>query len=359
MTMKEMVIDISELTDSAEVYKRRPHRALLYFIYGSLAIFLFASVAACLWKLRIETTTYGLVEPQSDAQSIVCLQPGRIQTINCVNGQTVRKGDVLFTLDTTEIDQSICELEKEKQRYHQQERFLLTFIEGLRDTENPFCSATNSEEYPYYLQFLLYRTSLPQKSLLPYTEEDQKETVELAAIEKEVELITKLEETRNSLLSTNEQINRLMEKKELFSIKASCSGTISMYTQLSIGDYISLGTKIGFVYLKDSNYRVFLYVSASDIAGIKVGDRVKYYNQAQNSSRIKNAAGEVLSIVPEANVESNQLGYLYAVECSITIPDSTSSEIDASIFIGMQLNASIVTQEETIMQYLLNRLNIL
>lgn len=68
-------------------------------------------VAAIAWcwfgRIDIYATARGKIEPEGHAKVVQPLDPGKVSQINVVEGQSVRIGDILLTLDPSEIEAAV------------------------------------------------------------------------------------------------------------------------------------------------------------------------------------------------------------------------------------------------------------
>ena len=154
--MKRTLIDINELSDSKEVYGQRPNPFIAVFIYSILALLLAAVIYSCFGKIEIVATSSGIVRPNEDVSTVSTLLSGRITGVYYTDGQIVRKGDSLLTLDTSELQITLNSLQATKEEYTTKISMMDKFIAGIEAGKNPFSSDTKSTEYPYYIQFKDY-----------------------------------------------------------------------------------------------------------------------------------------------------------------------------------------------------------
>lgn len=185
-------------------------------------------------------------------------------------------------------------------------------------------------------------------------------SISLATIEQISSLLTQLENLTSQLNELNTQIQQTEEKISQGTIIAEQSGVVSVISTLVKGDSITAGAQVATIIPpSESEFKVQLYVSNSDIANISVGDSVKYNLSALPSNQYGMVDGTVTSISADTLVQDGQYSGFYLVECSIA--NTTLSDNDGnsgSLVIGMQVEAKIVTQTRTIIRYLLEKINL-
>ncbi len=158
--MKKVIFDITEMSDSKEIYGQRPNPFFAVFIYCLLAIFVAALIYCCFGKIEVVAIASGLVRPNDDVSTVSGLLSGRVTDIFYANGQIVAKGEKLLCIDTSEMQISLSSLEKLQDDYENQIVMLDKFLEGIKKNKNPFSADMDSEEYSYYVQFRDYELSL-------------------------------------------------------------------------------------------------------------------------------------------------------------------------------------------------------
>ena len=154
--MKKTVYDISECSDSKEVYGSRPTPAVTVFVYVVVLLFVGAIVYAFFGTIEIVATAGGIVRPNDNVSNVAGMMSGKVKEIYITDGAYVKEGDVLLVLDTSEKEGvlSACEGKLEELRFDLecQNRFL----SGIRTGVNPFLNDTRSDEYYYHVSFERY-----------------------------------------------------------------------------------------------------------------------------------------------------------------------------------------------------------
>lgn len=185
-------------------------------------------------------------------------------------------------------------------------------------------------------------------------------SISLATMEMISSLLTQQESLTSQLNEVNVQIQQAEEKISQGSIIAEQGGIVSVISTLVKGDSIAAGTPVATIIPpSESEFKVQLYVSNSDIANIAVGDDVKYNLPAQPSSQYGMANGKVTSISTDTLVQDGQFSGYYLVECNIADTVLTDKDGNSgSVVIGMQAEAKIVTQKKIIIRYLLEKIDL-
>ncbi|MGI6084722.1 MAG: HlyD family efflux transporter periplasmic adaptor subunit [Acetivibrionales bacterium] len=97
--MKAILVDIKDLSDSREVYQSKPHPFLWIFTYILLAILGSAILWASLGKIEIVVKANGQVRPAAGISTVRNLYGGVVKEMRFEQGASVRKGDILYTIE--------------------------------------------------------------------------------------------------------------------------------------------------------------------------------------------------------------------------------------------------------------------
>ena len=102
--MKPVTINMSELSESIELYESRPNR---FFIYLILGMFIIAFTWMYFWKIDIVVKSNGMFRGEDKVYEVSSNITGKIQSCNVTEGQLVKEGDVLLTVSGEELDNAI------------------------------------------------------------------------------------------------------------------------------------------------------------------------------------------------------------------------------------------------------------
>ena len=105
--MKPVTINMSELSESIELYESRPNRFFIYFIYLILGMFIIAFTWMYFWKIDIVVKSNGMFRGEDKVYEVSSNITGKIQSCNVTEGQLVKEGDVLLTVSGEELDNAI------------------------------------------------------------------------------------------------------------------------------------------------------------------------------------------------------------------------------------------------------------
>lgn len=194
--MKKVVFDISEMSDSKEIYGQRPNPIFSAFIYCIVALLLVALLYACFGKIEIVATASGVIRPNEDVSTVSSLLGGAVTEANYYDGQLVQEGDVLFAVDTSEAQIQLAGLLMLQEDYRHQAEMINRFLNAIGSGINPFSSDPSGQEYPYYTRYEDFLLTLENTELNFEYEADKVDaninafSQQIAEIEKKVAGLT-------------------------------------------------------------------------------------------------------------------------------------------------------------------------
>ena len=185
-------------------------------------------------------------------------------------------------------------------------------------------------------------------------------TLSLESVGQISSLLDRKDTLKREIAELTAQIKQTNEQLQQGTIKAEQDGVVNAINPLTVGDMLSSGTVFATIIpLKQTQYKVQLYVNNSDIATIKTGDLVKYNIAALPSNQYGMVDGYVTSISQDTMIQNGEYSGYYLVEASIdNVALSDKDGNTGHIGVGMLVEAKIVTQQKTIIRYLLEKINL-
>jgi HlyD family secretion protein len=141
-------------------------------------------------------------------------------------------------------------------------------------------------------------------------------------------------------------------------IVAPIDGTVSLFSEVNVGDYIQSGTEVAAIIPgTGGDYKVLLAISNADIADIQNGQEIHYRFAALPFDEYGEMTGRVTKISTDArNNNSGQSYYLADAEMDGHILYDKRGEA-AEIKVGMSAEARVITQSRKIIFWVLDKLN--
>ncbi len=100
--MKPITIDMKELSESTEIYEKKPNPAIVGFVYIMLGILVISVIWMACSEIDIVTEARGYICYTDDVSYVVCDSDARVVKKNVSDGQYVTEGTVLFELKSLE-----------------------------------------------------------------------------------------------------------------------------------------------------------------------------------------------------------------------------------------------------------------
>lgn len=363
---------IEELRDYRLLYDKNPPA----FAFWLLLIFLIAMCTALFWSTQA-TKTYvirsGGTVRSEDLNYIMSSYSGEIITALVEEGDYVRKGDVMFQIESTDLDlqetqlQDMIAVNEEKiLLYEQLERCIKTGVNLFNEND--------ATEKPYYYQYETYISQVSQKETdlstyqsYGYTDEQIENTIrvnEAAVAEIYYSTLKSVSETIRTLQTEIEnyqaQLASVREGKAQYPVVASTSGIVHMDTEYKAGMVVQAGTAIGSIVAENEAYTARVYTSANDMPLIHVGDRVDVAVSGLTQTIYGTIGGRVSYIASEATVNEKDGSSSFLVEIdldSVYLVSNQGNKVNLSN--GMAVEARIQYDEVTYFNYMLEALGVL
>ena len=97
--MKEISINLSEISESREIMESKPYPVVVYFIYLILSILLISFAWMYFSEIDIVVKGTGIIRPVEGVSVVKNKITGKIKEKNLTEGKVVNKGDTLFIIE--------------------------------------------------------------------------------------------------------------------------------------------------------------------------------------------------------------------------------------------------------------------
>lgn len=155
-------------------------------------------------------------------------------------------------------------------------------------------------------------------------------------------------------------IESLLSQQEDCIVKAQMTGVVNTNIELVKGDYLSSGIQVLSILPEDSSmYKAYIYVSNKDIGKLEVGMDVKFNVYAYPNTDYGYLTGCIKKISEDLKVDNSNSTSYYLVEASLDSVEMVDDQGDsAQLKSGMACNAKIITDRESILKFVLDKLNL-
>lgn len=295
-----------------EAVSPRYLRMTIFFASALLVAFIvWASIA----RLDVVAVAQGQIVPTGSVQVVQTLDGGRIAAINVVEGQRVRQGEALISLNPTEARAD---------------------LEGLQAR-----AAKLRAEVQYLREVASIRGGLAEERLITRTQSLDAQR-SLAAVEGEYD---------RALF----EIEKLRERLSRVDIVSPVDGVVQQLQYKTVGGVIAPGATVLNVVPAGEVLRAEVRVLTSDIGHVKEGQPVRIKVATYDFLRYGIVEGKVSVISAFSSVDEQGIPYfLTYVELSRNSLGKTEREMP--ILPGMTVQADIVTDQHSVLEYLLRPL---
>lgn len=301
---------------------------------------------------------------------------GEIEKNYMKEGKVVEEGDVLFTIKSTDYNLQKQQLIESKESYETQIVQQEKLVKSIKDNTNYF-DAGKSEDQLYYSSFEAYQSQVAQNSFdgsnysaYGYTDEQ---------IEKELEknqgklteiYYTAIQSAENSIreaqmqiASIDAQLSAIGSGQEAYIVKAGNSGVLHMMADYKEGMVVQTGSAVASITEENAQPVVEAYVSTSDMARMKEGDKVQLAVDGLIQSVYGNIYGVVEQIDSNVTTQENSAGESTPVFKIRILPEVnymvSKSGRKVNLANGMTVEARITYDEVTYFNYVLEKLGLL
>lgn len=362
--MKPIIMDMKEMSDSTQVYASRPNPFLAVFIW---LLMLMAASAVC-WMSFFKVECYvrgtGTFQMTREAVSVSSRSSGVVETCSLEEGRYVRAGELLFSVDGTPYQQKLTVYRQQQKETEEHICILKAYLASLEEEDTLLDSQTENRFYSEIMtRKALFENAVATAGAdLAVNADDER--VKRA---KEQVVLTEKQAVQSELFSqkasAQECSNKVLELETALAdctVRAPADGYISMEEGLQEGDYIQQGMKICRIVPETSeSCCAEVYISNQDIGKLREGQTVKLEATAYPVSEYGDFTGTIETIAKDIRVSSTGTAcYLVRVHCDSAAAYSQKGE-KVQIINGMACQAKVVTDTQSVLQFLLQKINLL
>jgi membrane fusion protein, peptide pheromone/bacteriocin exporter len=207
---------LNDMEDTKELLEAKPNPIIPLFIY----LILFIITAALIWSYFGEidevVKTKGVIQTNNNISTVRNLVSSKVETVNYLEGQHVKEGDVLLTFANDDLIIQRESLEETQKNIKNKIEDLTILKESIETGSNLF--GEKSPETESYKRFVLYQSNI---SLIDKEYEGVKQEVDQKRKEQEYQ--------KNILDSQLEELNR--HYKQLEKLKKSIEDNTNLFSK--------------------------------------------------------------------------------------------------------------------------------
>lgn len=376
MIKKKQVRTMEQLKDSRLLYEKN----LPPFGYVIILIVFILLLSVTIWSIKTPkiymVNSSGTIE-STNKNYIMSPYTGEITSINMTEGMNVEKGDVLFSMKSTDLDLQKEQLVGQKETYENQINQYEKLVKSIKDNKNYF-DESNSNDNLYYSQYEAYKSQVAQSEVdvttykaYGYTDEqieaefikNQNKITEIyySAIKSAEDSIL---QCKTQLETINAQLNAIGTGKNEYVITANESGKIHMSTSYKEGMVVQAASAIGSIASEQDEYIVQAYINAADMPRINIGDKVDVVVSGLSQTVYGTISGHIAKI--DSDITTSQSGdgsssnSYFKAEVKLDNKYLISKNGDkVNISNGMVVETRIQYDKVTYFEYLLDALGVL
>ncbi|TAH54374.1 MAG: HlyD family efflux transporter periplasmic adaptor subunit [Treponema sp.] len=372
-----------ELKDSRSFFELRLPKVFDWFLWGMLALIIAGSLWATFGQMDVVVRGAALLQPKQNVSEIVSALTGQVASKRFMNGQKIKRGDILWTLDNREykVDRSVTLQQLERDRKQLNDLVMVGNVllypetvlpESAKDARR-MAELILTEDQRLELLVKQAQRVLDQQLLLPEASrtrskvQDLETSLQIAKIEWDSYRKSKIQinyESINSLLGSIEGLERHLAEldQEILSseVRSPLDGWVEEITKFNVGDTIVAGmTLVRVVPENARDIKAVITVSSDDIAEIREGMKFRLIFPKLPSSEFGQLLGTI-DIVPEDAWLINGSSRVFQLEGTLTrlwLENSRGLRVDLKS--GMSADARIVIKQKPIWRFILEKLDFL
>jgi len=375
------ILYVEDLTYTGEVLQEQKTGIFSSVISIICLLALCTAVWLILGKKEEVVRAAGMVRPIENLSFVKAFTAGKIQNIHFTSGQHIEKGDRLLSIDDTVV-------QKERQNL---ETLILKTEQKIRDAEACIKSAEKDVmlvqperaiAYKRMKNYFLTKTNL-EKALKLNSQllEEEKALPDFSLASKKLEVLSlnieknksDLEQYKTSffhaLLSEKETLEihkenlqtslfKVKESLKLFTVYAPISGEVQEISSLNCGDNVFSGQEIlKIVPSSSENIRVVLRLPSSKAGLVREDMKVRLKFPAFPHHEFGSLDGQVETILPDVFLGAKNAEYAVFVKLNgNSLPDKKG--IAHFLKVGLDAEASIITETGSVLSFILKRLEV-
>ncbi|MCL1853483.1 MAG: HlyD family efflux transporter periplasmic adaptor subunit [Peptococcaceae bacterium] len=340
--MREVILDMEQLSDSREVLEQKIPRSTTSFLAIISIVILVALVWAYFGKMEKYVSGVGEIRPMNYF-TLTGLSGGKITAKNFNNGSTVQAGDLLVEFDGAFQNQQKKALETQNDELSFKIECYNKLIKSIEEDRNRLSST--GAEAQYYYQFESYRL----EAQAPGADRGQVKAAYYTSFSNSRDTYTEMKNNlKIELLSLEQSLKELV-------VVAPSDGIIEWTQSFQVGDTLAPATVLGTVVPSTQDMQVVISIAEGDIANIEVGQTVEYWINSPQQKGTEKIYGKVVSISSDVFFVGEGNGQrFYRVEATLSV--SAKNQVSTQLRAGMSVQAHVSDGQQNVMEWLFSKM---
>lgn len=382
--MKKIVVlkHQNSMKYSREFFEIKIPKELSITIYVIVSICLIAFGIVIFGRIDEVIKTRGCVRTKENVSSVSNVIAGKIVELNYEPGQKVKKGDILYKIDSDGYEAQRNTYIREKEELEREVKGLESLIRSYEANTNlcdidDYITFSRFEAYLQNLEVLKikktiaeeeynYENTKPETIRNPYDVGMKLQAYKLAIANLSsyksdfiANLNSELNNREIQLFENQQNLAKLDNQYLFLNVKAPMDGYVQEIASLNEGDYLEANSKVLNIVPNDNeNFRVEIQISSKDMGKIQTGQKVKYRLSAFPFFEYKGAEGIITSIDPDIRASSKDSPAFYMVYGDIDRTEFSNRHGEIfPIRAGLETDVRIVLERKSILYFVLKRLD--
>jgi multidrug resistance efflux pump len=365
------VYSLHEITDSRVLYDKNPPKFMVLIILIVLSLIVGFLVWADVSIKTYVVKAQGIVTADNKT-NIMTNITGQLSSVNVKEGQKVKAGDVLFTINPSDsnlqLEQANAELKYDNERIA-----LLTRAEKDATKGTNSFNKNNPNELEFYNRLQdnyakegEYTVDVKALKAQGYTDDMIKQQQDQAKTKLNelhydtiLSFTTEKDQDEADAAKVEGQIDALKSSLSSYKITAETSGIVHLVAPLTTGTVIQQGNSLGSISDTSKGIIIETLLQSSDRPMVSVGDDVSIAVLGLNQEEYGTIKGKVVSIDQDADIDS-QKGTVYfnlKVKPEKTfLKDRKGQKVNLAL--GMTTETRVDYDKITYMKYFLEQIGI-
>lgn len=341
-TVRDKRLKYDFMPSLLEIIEKPSHIAGKVIIIGIALLLLVSIIWAALSKINVIVSGTGNISPQNSIVTIKSTISGVVSKINYSDGDYVKAGDLLVTLETENIDAQINKLEDSINRLKVEAAIKNIYLEDVN-------KQVNVADYDDKYSDLINNIILENKLKLLELERYNGETANIIKLQYITELSGKIAQIDGEIEGYENELKALKLQLENYQIKSPINGFISGMAVNSTGQMVTQADVLLQIVPADKPLVFEGYIQDKDIANIKIGDVTKIKISAYSYSDYGDIDGRV-TYISKSSYQIEGMGNVYKIEVEI---DNEGFNEEIKLMSGMSGNVEIDVGKRSVLDYFL------
>lgn len=341
-TVRDKRLKYDFMPSLLEIIEKPSHIAGKIIIIGIALLLLVSIIWAAISKINVIVSGTGNISPQNSIVTIKSTISGVVSKINYSDGDYVKAGDLLVTLETENIDAQINKLEDSINRLKVEAAIKNIYLEDVN-------KQVNVADYDDKYSDLINNIILENKLKLLELERYNGETANIIKLQYITELSGKIAQIDGEIEGYENELKALKLQLENYQIKSPINGCISGMAVNSTGQMVTQADVLLQIVPTDKPLVFEGYIYDKDIANIKIGDVAKIKISAYSYSDYGDIDGRV-TYISKSSYQIEGMGNVYKIEVEI---DSEGFNEEIKLMSGMSGTVEIDVGKRSVLDYFL------